>query len=208
VTDQPTQHDSQPFEPVTPEPAQPALANQRADAPPAAASAGVPVQAGRPGRMSWVNVALAVALAVAIGGIGFAAGRLTAPASLTAANGIGRFGNGTFPGGLGPNDGYFPAGGFQGGNDDGGFRGLFGAGGASIEGTVESISGDTLTLKLANGSTIQVSLSGTTTYHAQASAAAGDVQAGGTVIVRVQLNRGVGTGTATSPSATDVTIVP
>ena len=207
MTDQQSQPGSQPFEPVTPEPAQAGLTAQAPAAsagPTAPPAAPTPTQPRRMGGISWVNAALALALAVAIGGIGFAAGRLTAPATLAAANGIGRFGGGNFPGGLGPNGGYFPGGGDDNG---GGFRGLFGGGGASIEGTVESVSGDTLTLKLANGSTIQVSLSGSTTYHAQASATSGDVKAGGTVIVRVELNRGTG-GTTTSPSASDVTIVP
>ena len=208
MTDQPAQHDSQPFEPVAPEPAEPGLGAPPPAAPISAAAPSPAVAGTRPRSLSWVNAALALALAVAIGGIGFAAGRLTAPAALAAANGTGRFGNGAFPGGNFPG-GNVPGGGyFQGGDDNGGgFRGAFGGGGASIEGTVESVSGDTLTLKLANGSTIQVSLSGTTTYHAQASATSGDVKPGGTVIVRVELNRGAGGGTI-SPSATDVTIVP
>ena len=98
--------------------------------------------------------------------------------------------------------GYF-GGGF--GGDGGGLRGVFGAGGATIEGTVESVSAGTLTLKLASGQTIQIALSGTTTYHSQAAATSSDVQSGGTVLVRVQIERGQG---STSPSATDVTIVP
>ena len=159
----------------------------------------------RPRGSMWVNVALAVALAVAIGGVGFAAGRMTAPAS-TAGSGTGRFGTGTFPGGNLPGGGYF---GDNGGTGGGGFggRGFFTGGGASITGTVESISGDTLTLKLAGGQTIQVSLSGTTTYHAQSAATSSDVKTGGTVIVRVDINRGESAGTG-STSASDVTIVP
>ncbi|HJW22425.1 MAG TPA: hypothetical protein VJ506_08360 [Candidatus Limnocylindrales bacterium] len=194
--------DSQPFVPVAPEPESPATVPTQPVSPTA-----TQVGTSRMRGVGWVNAALALAIAVAIGGIGFAAGRMTAPASTSSAagaNGAGRlFGdrNGQLPGG------YFP-GGFPGGfNDDGGFRGILGAGGASLEGTVQSISGDTLTLRLASGQTIQVSLSGTTTYHSQAAASASDVKSGGTVIVRVQVSRGGGQAT-TGASATDVTIVP
>jgi hypothetical protein len=184
MTDQPpAQSEAQPLVPTSSQPE-----------PAAARPGGSPSRGAR-----WVNVALAIAVAIAIGGVGFAAGRLTSPASATgAANGGGRvFGNGNFPGGP------FPSG--IGGGNDGVGRAIFGTGGASIEGTVESISGNTLTLKLANGSTIQVSLSDATTYHAQAAASAADVKTGATVMVRIQLDRGSG---ATSPAASDVTIVP
>jgi hypothetical protein len=131
---------------------------------------------------------------------------MTAPATSTGAGNSRFFGNGAGDGGL-PGGGYFQGGYFPGGNDGGGFRGVFGGGGASIQGTVESISGDTLTLKLASGQTIQVSLSGSTTYHSQAAASSSDVKTGATVRVQIQLDRGQG-GVATSPSAADVTIVP
>ena len=84
---------------------------------------------------------------------------------------------------------------------------MFGAdGGLSIEGTVESSSADTLTIKTASGQTIQVALNGTTTYHAQSAASASDVKTGSTVIVQVQVNRGQEG--AIAPSANVVTIVP
>lgn len=202
---QAAQNDTQPFVPAPPErePGPTPVETQAVSAAPVRGGT------GRPRGTGWVNVALAVAIAIAIGGIAFAAGRMTAPASASAAAGNGRtFGNGgQFPGGF-PGGGYFP-GDFQGGDDGdagAGFRGIFGAGGVSLEGTVESVSGDMLTLKLASGQTIQVSLGGTTTYHSQTAASSSDVQAGGTVIVRVQLGRGLGGGTR--PAATDVTIVP
>ncbi|HYL41376.1 MAG TPA: hypothetical protein VET90_08715 [Candidatus Binatus sp.] len=231
----PTEPETQPFVPVTPEPESPATepaglepsaeppAGQPAWGPtPTQAVAAGPVVAGtsrRPGT-GWVNLVLALAIAVAIGGIGFAAGRMTAPVSAAGAGnrtfGGGQFPNGQAPNGQGPN-GQAPNGqapgaaqggdGFPGFGDDGGLRSLFGAGGTSIQGTVRSINGNILTLALANGRTFQIALSGTTTYHAETSAAASDVQTGGTVIVRLQLTRGQGTGTA-SPTATDVTIVP
>ena len=195
--------DTQPFTPAAPEP-DPMPATQPV------ASTGVKPGSNRPQSAMWINVALGVALLIAIGGVGFAAGRMTAPATASdGGNGGGRFGNGgQFPGG-----GYFPGGGqfgggyFGGRGGGGGLGGVFGNGGVSLNGTVESISGDTLTLKLANGQTVQVSLSGTTTYHSETSANAGDVKTGSSVIVRVTIDRGQGGGTGTT-SATDVTIAP
>jgi hypothetical protein len=197
----PVSSPTQPFQPVPPEPG-PAGESVTPTQP--VVGSGVKPGTSRPRSAAWVNVALAVAVAVAVGGIGFAAGRMTAPPSALGAGGNGfRFGNGNGPGG------YFPGAG-NGGNGGaaGGGRGFFGGGGVSIQGTVESVSGDTLTLKLASGQTVQISLSGTTTYHAQAAASSSDVKTGGTVIVQVQINRGQGSAGAISPSATDVTIVP
>jgi len=198
-----TDTDTQPVQPVAPEPqATPPVTEP-------VVPTGVKPGSNRPRSTMWVNAALGLALAIAIGGVGFAAGRMTAPATANAGGNGGRFGNGQFQGGGQFPGGYFfqggPGGDGAGGN--GGLRGIFGNGGASIQGTVDSVSGDTLTLKLANGQTIQVSLSGTTTYHSQASASAGDVKTGGTVIVRLSLDRGQG-GAVTTPSASDVTIVP
>jgi hypothetical protein len=185
MTDQPSsQLDTQPLVPSPPEAVPSAMPT--------------PTGAARPGAR-WVNVALAVAVAIAIGGVGFAAGRMTAPASAIGAGNGRFFGNGTVPGG-----GYFP-GRFGNGTGADAGRGFLGAGGASIEGTVDSVTSDTLTLKLPSGQTIQVSLGGSTTYHSQAAASASDVAPGSDVIVRIQINRGQG---STSPSAADVTIVP
>ena len=152
----------------------------------------------------WLNVALIGAVALAIAGVAFAAGRLTAPASVAA----GRF----------PNGGQFFDGNGQGGqngqNRQGG-PGSFFSGGPTIEGTVESVTATTLTLKTASGQTIQIALDGTTTYHAQTDASASDVTAGGKVLVRVNLRGGNGAngangggGGVTNPSASDVTVVP
>jgi hypothetical protein len=205
--------ETEPFEPVPPEPVAPEPATPEPATPEPVVSTGVKT-ASKPGSSQprssmWVNAALALALAVAIGGIGFAAGRMTAPVSAAGANG----GNG-FRFGGGGQGGYFPGGpgafggnGGNGANGGAGGRGAFGGGGASIQGTVDAVSADILTLKLANGQTIQIALDGTTTYHAQTTAASSDVKTGGTVIVRIQVNRGT-EGGALSPSASDVTIVP
>ena len=68
-----------------------------------------------------------------------------------------------------------------------------------------------LNLTLADGQTLQIPASGTTTYHAQASASATDVTSGATVMVRLasRLANAPGpVGSGGSPSATDLTIVP
>jgi hypothetical protein len=169
----------------------------------------VPVRSGRgPSRAAtWVNIALGVALVAAVGGVAFAAGRMTAPAT-AAAGGLGRTGTGFRPG-----NGYFGdgggAGGFNGNGGPGGRGGFFGAdGGVTIQGTVESSSPDALTIKTASGQTIQVAVNGTTTYHAETSASSSDVKTGGTVIVRVGLRQPGEAGTTTGPTASDVTVVP
>lgn len=161
--------------------------------------------AARRGPASWINVLLGLAVAVAIGGAAFAAGRMTAPAS-AAANGFdGRSGNG----GRVFGNGEFP-GGFNGGNGGGnGGPNVFGrgGGGASIEGTVTAISADSITIKTASGQDVTFSLTPATTYHQQSTATAGDVKTGGNVLVRIGFNPGTGE-TQTAPSVTDVTVVP
>jgi hypothetical protein len=100
---------------------------------------------------------------VAVGGIAFAAGRLTAPASATTA---GRFGNGQLP----ANGQGFPgrAGGF---------------GGTSLAGTVDAVSADSITVKLESGTSITIPLDAKTTYYAAAAATAADVTVGSQVRV-------------------------
>jgi len=175
------------FQPVAPEPA--------------TAPDPTPPRKVKPGTPGWINVALGLAVAVAIGGVAFAAGRMTAPA-LAAANGNG-FRN--VPGGF-QGGGYFGRGYFGGPGAGQGGRGLFGAGGATIQGTVTSISADKITITTAGGQTVDIALDGSTTYHQESSASSGDVKTGGTVIVRLTLGQ---TGaTQTGPSAGDITIVP
>jgi hypothetical protein len=163
-------------------------------------------------------VLLGLAVLFAVGGVAFAAGRTTAPASAAAAStGAGgtRQGNGgQFPTGSGR-----PAFGGNGGN--GGFRGSLGAGGQiSISGTVESITADTLTLKTASGQTVQFKLDPSTTYGTQQPATASDVTTGSKVQVGLALGAGGGgfgggqrpqASGATSPvtgTAGSVTVVP
>jgi hypothetical protein len=123
----------------------------------------------------WLNVVLGLAVLVAVGGIAFAIGRSTAPA---------------VP--VGPGGGNFPAlgGNFPGGSfapdASGGLGGGFARGGGfNLSGTVESITDDTLTLKTANGQTIEFSLGADTTYASKTPVTAADVKAGSRVEVQL-----------------------
>jgi len=161
----------------------------------------------KPRSSRLLNYALAGALVLAIGGVAFAIGRFTAPATA----GAGGFQNGN--GGQFFRNGQGGQGGANG--DQGGPGGLF-AGGLTLEGTVESVTDTTLTLKTASGQTIQVALNGSTTYHAQTDATASDVTTGGKVLVRLSGRGGfvggnggpAASGAPTSPTANDVTVVP
>lgn len=131
----------------------------------------------KPSTGRGTSLLLALAAAIAVGGIAFAAGRLTAPAATATA---GRTGPGQLPGGGQgfPGGGQgFPGGGqgFPGG--DGGFRGI------NVSGEVTAISADSITLKLASGSTLTLPLDGDTAYHRATSASAGDVTVGSQVSV-------------------------
>lgn len=157
------------FQPVTPEPVVPV-------APPPAARRSS-------GSSRVLNVALAVAVLVATAGVAFAVGRTTAPASSATA---GRF-NGNF-GGFGPNASFVP-------NDNGEFRanggfagrGALGGlgGGLSVQGTVDSVAADSITITTSGGQSLTIGLDSNTTYHQQSAAAASDVQPGKTVILDV-----------------------
>ena len=149
---------------------------------------------GSGGRL--LNVVLAVAIAVAIGGVAFAAGRTTAPVS--AATGNGRGTGGAFPGGS-----FAPRASGQPGLGRGGFGGGFGGagGGLTVSGTVVSVTGNTLTIKTASGQTIEVTTGASTTYNTQAPATASDVQAGKTVQVQVAFAGGAGGGRPNASSA-------
>ena len=137
---------------------------------------GTPVVRIQPtqGRSMWLNVVLGLAALVAVGGIAFAIGRSTAPAATG-----GRAGDFA---GLGGN---FPGGSFA-PDASGGLGGaLRRGGGFNLSGTVESITGDTLTLKTANGQTLEFSLGADTTYASKTPATAADVKAGSKVEVQL-----------------------
>ncbi len=170
-----------------------------------------------PKRSLASTLILGLAAVVAVGGLAFAAGRLTAPVA-AATTGFDRNGtgaNGTGENGFGNGNGFPRPSGAVGGL--GGFRG---AGGFGIRGTVTAITADQLTIQLTNGSTISIPLSSSTTYHQQAAATAADVQVGSQVQVQLSRNgtasgnpgapASPGAGTSGAPqlgTASDVTVL-
>jgi hypothetical protein len=131
---------------------------------------------------------LVVGAIVLAGGLGFAAGRVTAPASAASqVAGLSGLGDGAFPfastapGQGGTTVGPLPSG------AAGDFRpgGLVGAGsGITVEGTVSAVAADALTLDV-NGVSTAVKTDTSTTYHRQAAATAADVTVGAKVLVRM-----------------------
>jgi hypothetical protein len=165
------------------------------------------VSASRVAARGAGSVLLAVAALIAVGGVTFAVGRLTAPAAATTRGPGTGAGNGAFPGG-------------QGGGRQGGLGGLFGAGGLTVRGTVTATTTSGITIRLANGTTITIPTDGSTTYHRQAAASSGDVATGTEVVVELAVGQGgqgaAGQGPNASPSpgasprhgpARDVTLV-
>lgn len=144
---------------------------------------------------------LLVAVLVAVAGLAFAGGRLTAPAPASAANRT--FGNGA-SGGFGAGAGGTGAGGAGAGAGIG--RGFA----AGIQGTVVSVNGSTMDVKLTSGTTVTVNLDPSTTYHTQVAADAGAVKTGGQVIVQIQRTAGATPAPSGAPrtlTATSVTVV-
>jgi hypothetical protein len=200
------------FAPVEPEPGPPAGPQPAAG--PGSAKRG---SSGSSGSSRILNIALGAAILVAVAGVAFAIGRGTAPASSTAGSGTAIVPGASFD--LNGNPGGFPGDGGQGGvrGDRGGF-----GGGLTITGTVDSVSAESITIKLESGQTVTVGLDGSTTYHQQADAAASDVTAGTTVQVQLaggfrpgQNGNGNGNGntgytgsSTTLGTAGSVTIVP
>jgi hypothetical protein len=226
-----------PFAPPTPPVPQPVFAAPEPAPVPVQPVAAAPVAAGvaasgggapaTRGSARLLNAVLGVAVLVAVAGIAFAVGRTTAPAgagsvaSLTDPNAGGGAGSGN---GQGPLGGQGPGAGFDlngngGGPDDDGDgvgRGPFGGFGASIgiSGTVQSVSADSVTISLPDGTAVTFGIDGSTTYHLQADATASDVTVGSTVIVDpaggFRPGRGTGNGTdgLTLGTAGSITVVP
>ncbi len=155
----------------------------------------------RVGGLSAVSLLLALAGVVAIAGVAFAVGRTTAGGATTdLPTGAGA--------GVGNNNGTVPNLGVPGGRDDNGVNDDANrpAESRSITGTVTSVSGGTLTVQLAGGQTVQVTVDGSTTYHSQIAASAGDVSTGSQVIVSVSGFGPPGTDSGSQLTASDVTI--
>jgi hypothetical protein len=195
---------------TAPTPAPPAATSIPTAVPPAAASipTAVPLASviAKPKSSTGrgTSLLMGLAAAIAIGGIAFAAGRLTAPAAeATTGGGTGQArGAGQF-GGNGQ--------GFPGRGD--------GFGGISLKGTVSAVSADSLTLKLASGTEVTIPLSSSTTYHTAAASSADAVTVGSEVSVtpgaRVadpnatpdpNASPGPGAGRISFGAATDVTV--
>ncbi len=91
---------------------------------------------------------------------------------------------------------------------------LRGGGGFNLSGTVQSVTGDTLTITTANGQTVEFTLGSATTYSAKTPATASDVKAGSKVEVQLEFGDG-GRPTASAAAspgpvgtASSVTVVP
>jgi hypothetical protein len=125
---------------------------------------------------------LLVAALVAVGGIGFALGHMTAPSAAAAANPSGRggFGRGAFPS-LAPGQ-TFDISQFAGGR--GGLGNLGGVAGG-VSGTVQSVTPTSITIQEASGTSVTIDISGDTTYHAAAAASPSDVKVGTSVTVQI-----------------------
>lgn len=159
------------------------------------------VSARRSGNV--LNVLLVLAALLAVGGIAFAVGRTTAPATTAAAANAANGGAGNFGGNFGPRGSGAPGGGFGGGGRNLGIRG-----------TVTAVSPTSVTIQIAGGATMTVATDGATTYHQQVAGQATDVAAGREVIVQLNgANQNPAGGTpGASPSgrtaiAGDITLV-
>jgi hypothetical protein len=169
-------------------PLDPHLASIEAAAPVAARLPVTPSKkpAGSSSNSRRANILLGVAGVVAVAGIAFAGGRMTAPVAAAGTGGPG-FGagggaNGEFPGfGGGANGTGGAGGGFAGG----------GLGGASVlSGTIVSVASDSLTLKIggANGNPgieIKIPLAPSTAVHTQTAASSSALAAGQKVLVQL-----------------------
>jgi hypothetical protein len=133
------------------------------------------------------------ALLVAVAGLAFAGGRLTAPSTAgtgtgvdagTGGPGAGTFGNFTPP--------------------DGGQSGPGALGGSTVvSGTVTGVSDTSVTITLDSGTTVVIPIDSSTTFHTQAAGSPADVSPGDTVTVQVSRTAG---GDGTTGTATDISV--
>ncbi|HEX7430841.1 MAG TPA: hypothetical protein VF293_01505 [Candidatus Limnocylindrales bacterium] len=135
----------------------------------------------KPKKQDRTTIALLlIAALVAVGGIGFALGHLTAPATTAAAvptGGRGGFGGRAIPS-LAPGQTFDTS-------QFGGGRGGLGAVTGGVSGTVQAVSGSQITVQLANGTIETIDISGTTTYHSEAAANSTDIKVGTSVTVQI-----------------------
>jgi len=139
-----------------------------------------PVRPTPPKRSNMGGYLLTLAAVIAVGGLAFAVGRVTAPAAAAAIRTANGFGQGTFGQGgtAGANGSFVPG---QNGAADGGFarRAL------ATEATVTAVAADHLTIEIGtSGQTIDVKTDAGTTYHTQQAASASAVTAGSKVLLQ------------------------
>jgi hypothetical protein len=140
----------------------------------------------RPARRDPLPIVLALAALVAVGGVSFAVGRVSAPQA-AAQTGL--------PGAAGLPGGGQRGQGLPGNGQGNGFGNLGRAlGGLAIRGTVTAVAADHITIRLDSGQTVDIPTGTDTTYHRQAAATATDVAAGTAVIVQLQPNAAGGAG--------------
>lgn len=130
------------------------------------------------------TIAFVAAVVVAAAGLGFAGGRLTAPASASAR---GNFANGGFANGA--RGSFNPE--ASGGLARGGIGAAFGAGNISIDGQVTAVSSGSITIQTAGGQSVTLQVPSTVTYHTQAAGTSSDVAVG--TQVQVGVTRGAQT---------------
>ena len=157
-----------------------------------------PAPAAAPGRRRSsrvLDVALAGAAVLAIGGVAFAIGRATAPAS--AAVDLAPGGVITLPGGS-----------FDPGNGPGPRFAL--GGGLTVDGTVTAVDADSVTVKTADGNEMTFDTDGSTAYSQASDASASDVAVGDDVSVKVSndgpISAPLASGETPRLSASDITV--
>jgi Domain of unknown function (DUF5666) len=142
-----------------------------------------------------LNLALAGAAVLAIGGVAFAIGRATAPAPAAV---------GFAPGGVIAR----PGGSFDPGNGPGA-RFAFG-GGLTVDGTVTAVDADSVTVKTANGNEMTFDTDGSTAYRQASEASASEVTVGDDVSVKVSndgpISAPLASGETPRLSASDVAV--
>jgi hypothetical protein len=127
---------------------------------------------------------LLVAAFVAVGGIGFAIGHVTAQGATANATSAAPGGRGGF-GGRGGNFPSLAAGQTFNTSQFGAGRGGLGGFTGGVSGTVQSVTATSITIQEASGTSVTIDLSGNTTYHSEAAASAGAVQVGKSVTVQI-----------------------
>jgi hypothetical protein len=174
---------------------------------PAASAFGLPEAArrgpaaiGAPRRATSTTVLLLAATMIAIAGVSFATGRVTATGQTgTGSTNFARTGGVPGQNGI-PGVGALPSGapalGFGRGEDGGAF------GSATVTGTVVSVTSTSITIQLTDGRTETIAIGSSTSYYTQAAASSGAVTTGSKVIVQTGSTGSTAGGTRTATSVT------